>query len=390
MRNILKSNYLLIIDLFLRIFLSILLPKVFDPVMLAKYNFVLVLFFWFMISDFGTSLGFLLRIIRKYNSDSVNFTYILHSFLFSFFLTGTIIILYFLLPNVSKINFLPFFITFFCLSLYSFLTTIFKGLGLFTIDSIGKIIVSLGLICLILFNGYLDAYYYILIPYLLGAIYLLYSFRFKINILFGKTINLFGIGIYNIKTGFILYLTNSLLIIFSLMDRVVFSGVILIEYYGNYLFCYTLSSLHVLIQNQITNKYYRLLLSENKTDNKKKINLILVSVLCHVVLFSIIFFMIDFHIFKNFYSKYKYLKDYIITTELICIFVSILSILYLIINSSKVRVSFLFFSYLIPIIIFILYKNELFDNFYSWIFVYAFELFIAMFFLFKKDFFSLK
>lgn len=336
-----------------------------------------------MISDFGTSLGFLLRIIRKYNSDSVNFTYILHSFLFSFFLTGTVIILYFLFPNVSKINFLAFFITFFCLSLYSFVTTIFKGLGLFTIDSIGKIIVSLGLICLISFNSYLEIYYYILIPYLLGAIYLLYSFRFKINFFFGRTISLIGIGIYNIKTGFIFYLTNSLLIIFSLMDRVVFSGVILIEYYGNYLFCYTLSSLHVLIQNQITNKYYRLLLSENKTDNKEKISIILVSVLGHVVLFSIIFFMIDLHIFKNFYSKYKYMKDYIITTELICIFVSILSIFYLIINSSKVRVSFLFFSYLIPIIIFILYKFDFFDNFYSWIFVYAFELLSLCFFFLK-------
>ena len=53
------------------------------------------------------------------------------------------------------------------------------------------------------------------------------------------------------------------------------SGVILIENYGNYLFCYTLSSLHILTQNQITNKYYRLLLSENRSDNEKKLNLIL-------------------------------------------------------------------------------------------------------------------
>lgn len=63
MRNILKGNYLLIIDLFLRIVLSILLPKVFDPVMLAKYNYVLVLFFlvydfrfrnftWFFVKDY--------------------------------------------------------------------------------------------------------------------------------------------------------------------------------------------------------------------------------------------------------------------------------------------------------------------------------------------------
>ncbi len=387
MRKILTNNYLLIIDLFLRIVLSILLPKAFDPVMLAKYNYVLVLFFWFMISDLGTSLGFSLRIIRKYKSDSVNFAYILYSFLFSFFLTGSIIIIYFLISTVSIINFPTFFITFFCLSFYSFLTTIFKGLGLFTIDSFGKIIVSLVLILLILFRNNLDTYYYILFPYSFGAVYLLYSFRLKINAFFKKTISLVNIGIYNIKTGFTLYLTNSLLIAFSLMDRVVFSGVILIENYGNYLFCYTLSGLHILTQNQITNKYYRLFLSENRSDNKKKINLIFISVLGHIILFVVILFIVNLNIFKSFYSKYKYLDKYIITTELICISISILSLLYLIINSSKVRMPFLLLSYFVPITMFVLYKLKLIDNFYNWIFVYTFELLIAVYLLFKRNFF---
>jgi O-antigen/teichoic acid export membrane protein len=266
-------------------------------------------------------------------------------------------------------------------------TTIFKGLGLFTIDSIGKIIVSLGLIVLILFSNNLDTYYYILVPYLLGALYLLYAFRFKVNTFFKKTISVVNIGIYNIKTGFTLYLTNSLLIAFSLMDRVVFSGVIFIENYGNYLFCYTLSSLHVLTQNQITNKYYRLLLSENQSDNKKKISLILISIFGHIILFSVILFIVNLDIFKSFYSKYKYLNQYIITTELICIFISILSLLYLIINSSKVRMPFLILSYFVPVTVLVLYKLKLIDNFYNWIFVYAFELLIAMYLLFKKKFF---
>ena len=127
MLKILFTNYLLIVDLFLRIILAILIPKLFDPVMLANYSYVLVIFFWFMIIDLGTSNGFSLRVIRKYNSESINFAYILLSFLSSFLLTCIIIFIYLLISNkLLNINFPIFFLTYFSMFFYSFLTTIFR------------------------------------------------------------------------------------------------------------------------------------------------------------------------------------------------------------------------------------------------------------------------
>ena len=177
-------------------------------------------------------------------------------------------------------------------------------------DFKGKIIVSLCLISIISFNNNLQTHFYILFPYTFGSIYLLYAFRFRITTFFKKTKGLISIAIYNIKTGFNLYLTNSLLVIFPLMDKVVFSNLILIENYGNYLFSYSLSSLHILVQSQITNKYYRTLLSQNISENRKKTNLILISLVGHIMLFSIILFIINLNVFQSFYSNYLYINQY--------------------------------------------------------------------------------
>jgi O-antigen/teichoic acid export membrane protein len=391
MRNIFSNNYLLIVDLFLRVVLAILLPKVFNPAILATYNYILALFFWFMILDLGSSQGFSLRVIRRYNFDSVNFTYIISSFLFSFILSSILIVVYFSISNdFLIINFPNFFLTYLSLLFYSFLTTIFRSLGLFKIDSIAKIIVSLVMIILVLFNRNLVTYFYILIPYLLGSFYLFYVFCSKINFFFKKTKSFLSIGIYNIKSGFNLYLINSLLIIFPLMDKVVFSKIILIENYGNYIFSYSLSSLHILVQSQITNKYYRLLLSEKITENNKKLTVLIFSIFFHIILFAFIVVIINLDIFKTFYSNYRYINQYIITTEFICISISILSLLYLIINSGKVIVFFLILCYFIPFTTFSLYKFNLIDNTYFWIFVYIIELLLAFLFLFKKFFTSFR
>ena len=389
MLKILFNNYLLIVDLLLRVILAILIPKLFDPVMLANYSYILVIFFWFMIIDLGTSNGFSLRVIRKYNPESINLAYILSSFLSSFLLTGIIIFIYFLIPyKFLKINFPIFFLTYFSMFFYSYLTTIFRSLGLYKIDFKGKIIVSLCLISIISFNDNLETHLYILFPYMFGSIYLLYAFRFKITTFFKKTKGLISIAIYNMKTGFNLYLTNSLLVVFPLMDKVVFSNLILIENYGNYLFSYSLSSLHILVQSQITNKYYRTLLSQNISENRKKANLILISLVGHIMLFSIILIIINLNVFKSFYSNYLYINQYILQTELICISISILSLLYLIINSKRFAISFIILCYIVPVTIFVFYKLNIIDNIYNWTFVYFFELLIAIIFILKKKMLS--
>jgi O-antigen/teichoic acid export membrane protein len=389
MLKILFNNYLIIIALFLRLILAILIPKLFDPAMLANYSYILVIFFWFMVIDLGTSNGFSLRVIRRYNSESINFAYILSSFLSSFLLTGIIIFIYFLIPyKFLEINFSIFFLTYFSMFFYSFLTTIFRSLGLYKIDFKGQIIVSLCLISIISFNDNFPTHFYILFPYLFGSIYLLYAFRFKITTFFKKTKGLISIAIYNIKNGFNLYLTNSLLVIFPLMDKVVFSDIILIENYGNYLFSYSLSSLHVLVQSQLTNKYYRTLLSQNISENRKKVNFILISLFGHVMLFSIILFIVNLNLFKSFYSNYLYIDQYILQTEFICISLSILAPLYLIINSKKFAFSFIIVCYIVPVATFVFYKLNLIDNIYNWTFVYFFELSIATIFLLKKKMLS--
>jgi hypothetical protein len=148
--NLLRQNYLLGIDFFLRIVLSVFLPKLFIPEKYAEYNFLLALFFWFLILDFGSSMGFSLRIVKYYRPSFFNLGYFLSSFAFSVCFSSVMIFFFFIVINDNeKIHFLSFFGTFFILSLYSFLSTTYKCLGLINTDFIGRIVTSLSLIIIL-------------------------------------------------------------------------------------------------------------------------------------------------------------------------------------------------------------------------------------------------
>lgn len=384
MATIYSKNYLLVLDLFCRIILSVLLPRVFNPEMLANYNNFLILIFWIMILDFGLSQGFALRLIRKYDQYSVNINYIFQSLVFSLILGFGFFLIFFLIFNKDlQFDFVEFFMTFFFVLVYSYFSTIFKSFGLFEVDSISRIIVSVLLILLIVGNNNFPPYVYILFPYMSGLIYMSSVFFTRVRFSSRRFKSFSRVAAYNVKLGLSLYIINSLLLIYPLMDKVVFSKLLSIENYGNYLFSYMLSSLHILIQNQITSKYYRQLLSDKEIDNKSKLRILLVSILIHIILFLLILFLVSTKGFKSFYANYTHVSDFILLTEFICMTISILSVCYLVLNSGRVRIAFLVLSYFIPLVTFILYKFNLLNDLFYWILVYLLEFLITGFFLFK-------
>lgn len=387
MFNLFRYNYLLFLDFFLRIILSVLLPKLFDPADYAGYNYQLVLVFWFLILDFGSSLGFSLRLIRKYNKEYLNIGYVASSFIFSLIFSSIFIVIFFIFLNKNpQISLESFWLTFFFLSLYSFLSTAFKSIGLVNTDFLGRVFTSSSLLILLILGFNLSIHIYILIPYAIACIFYIVAALRSQGFFFLMPRNFIKYGLQNVNEGFVFYLTNSLLIAYSLMDKIVFSNLMNKHEYGNYLFCYSLSSLHILVQGVIASKYYRMLLSNDATDQRKKWKLLLVTTIGHLILSCSIIIGINLTLFEKFYSKYQILNKYIYITEGMCIIISILTLLYLILNSQKVNKLFLLISYVVPIFFFSLYKLKLIENIYFWLVFYLIELVIACCFSIRNYF----
>ena len=366
-------NALPLFDVAFRILIALIFPNVFSKNDFSFYTLFLNSIFWVQLFDLGNYSGYTLDKIINCNTKILHFGQLVATFLFTISL-NLIIAIPILTFRFKDFSFL-FFLSIIIISLVSLFSVIFRSFGIYLIDIKGKILYSITLFILIIFYKYkifyidkLDILFFIIIPYSFNL--LVYFFNYNIvPINYNLKLNMFSLFKNNIFKGFNLYIMNISLLSLSLLDKFVFTKSLSKDQLSIFFLSLSVSSIHIIFQNQIYNIFYSKLLSK-KSNFSSISKILLYSILMNLILTILIFVMYYIGFFKFLFPKYDFSQKWLFASEFICNMNSLIGLIFMIIVNKKISIFYPIFILFFPIMIYLFFELKLVTNLNYWLLVY--------------------
>jgi len=366
-------NILPIFDVAFRIFIALIFPNVFSKNDFTFYILFLNSIFWIQLFDLGNYAGFTLDKIINSSDKVLHFGQFISTFLFTIFL-NLIIAIPVLTSRFREFN-LVFLITILLISMVSLFSVIYRSYGYYLIDIKGKIFYSISLFLLLVFYKFnvlsinrLNIFYFIIIPYFFNLIIYFFYYN-KLQIYYNFKFSLIPFLRNNIFKGFSLYIMNISLLSLSMLDKFVFSKTLSKNELSTFFLSLSISSIHIIFQNQVYNIFYNKLLSKNSTI-KSNFSILIFSIIFNFLLSILIFLMYQFGFFKLLFPKYEFSLIWLLASEFICNMNAIIGLIFMIIIGKKIHASFPIFILIFPILFYFFYEFNIVNNISYWFFVY--------------------